>query len=65
MFFSFIISPLSQKGKKQDINRGFYRRVVGPELVQEDGKTFRCILLSEKAVSKRRKIGSYSVTVLK
>jgi len=26
---------ICQKGKKQGVNRGFYRCVVGPELVQE------------------------------
>ena len=26
---------MCQKGKKQGVNRGFYRCVVGPELVQE------------------------------
>ena len=26
---------MCQKGKKQSVNRGFYRCVVGPELVQE------------------------------
>jgi len=26
---------MCQKGKKQGANRRFYRRVVGPELVQE------------------------------
>ena len=29
---------MCQKGKKQDANRRFYRRVVEPELVQEKDK---------------------------
>ena len=33
--FSRFGLDMCQKGKKQGVNRGFYRCVVGPELVQE------------------------------
>ena len=37
-FFRCFELDMCQKGKKQGANRRFYRRVVGPELVQEKDK---------------------------